>query len=54
MVPMSVLYGIFLFMGVVSLTGNQFFERTRRPRIGPHESPNLGRVGSLAAGIGTA
>lgn len=25
--PMSVLYGIFLFMGVVSLGGNQFFER---------------------------
>jgi mannitol/fructose-specific phosphotransferase system IIA component (Ntr-type) len=26
-VPMAVLYGIFLFMGVVSLAGNQFFER---------------------------
>lgn len=26
-VPMSILYGIFLFMGVVSLAGNQFFER---------------------------
>ena len=26
-VPMSVLYGIFLFMGVVSLAGNQFVER---------------------------
>ena len=26
-VPMSVLYGIFLFMGVVSLAGNQFMER---------------------------
>ncbi|MDA1016400.1 MAG: PTS sugar transporter subunit IIA [Planctomycetota bacterium] len=26
-VPMSVLYGIFLFMGAVSLSGNQFFER---------------------------
>lgn len=26
-VPMSVLYGIFLFMGVASMTGNQFFER---------------------------
>ncbi|MDA1162187.1 MAG: PTS sugar transporter subunit IIA [Planctomycetota bacterium] len=26
-VPMSVLYGIFLFMGAVSLGGNQFFER---------------------------
>lgn len=26
-VPLAVLYGIFLYMGVVSLTGNQFFER---------------------------
>jgi hypothetical protein len=26
-VPMTVLYGIFLFMGVVSLAGNQFIER---------------------------
>ncbi|MBT6154336.1 MAG: HCO3- transporter [Planctomycetaceae bacterium] len=26
-VPMAVLYGVFFYMGVVSLTGNQFFER---------------------------
>jgi mannitol/fructose-specific phosphotransferase system IIA component (Ntr-type) len=26
-VPMAVLYGVFLYMGVVSLSGNQFFER---------------------------
>ncbi|MEM8864889.1 MAG: PTS sugar transporter subunit IIA [Planctomycetota bacterium] len=26
-VPMAVLYGLFLFMGVVSIAGNQFFER---------------------------
>ncbi len=25
MVPMAVLYGLFLFMGVVSMAGNQFF-----------------------------
>lgn len=27
MVPMAVLYGLFLFMGIVSMSGNQFFER---------------------------
>jgi len=27
LVPMAVLYGLFLFMGVVSMAGNQFFER---------------------------
>ncbi|MEL6895424.1 MAG: sodium bicarbonate transporter family protein, partial [Planctomycetota bacterium] len=27
MVPMAVLYGLFLFMGLASLKGNQFFER---------------------------
>jgi len=26
-VPMAVLYGLFLYMGVVSISGNQFFER---------------------------
>ncbi len=26
-IPMAVLYGLFLFMGVASITGNQFFER---------------------------
>jgi hypothetical protein len=28
-IPMAVLYGIFLFMGVVSMSGNQFFERLK-------------------------
>ena len=29
MVPMSVLFGLFLFMGVASMRGNQFFDRLR-------------------------
>jgi mannitol/fructose-specific phosphotransferase system IIA component (Ntr-type) len=29
MIPMAVLYGLFLFMGIVSMAGNQFFERLR-------------------------
>ena len=27
LIPMAVLYGIFLYMGIVSMHGNQFFER---------------------------
>ncbi len=27
MIPMAVLYGVFLYMGIVSMSGNQFFER---------------------------
>ena len=29
LIPMAVLYGLFLFMGIVSMAGNQFFERLR-------------------------
>ena len=28
-VPMAVLYGLFLYMGIVSMTGNQFFDRLK-------------------------
>ena len=28
-VPMAVLYGVFLYMGIVSMTGNQFFDRLK-------------------------
>lgn len=27
LIPMSVLFGVFLYMGVASMTGVQFFER---------------------------
>jgi hypothetical protein len=29
MIPMSVLFGLFLYMGVASMRGNQFFERLK-------------------------
>jgi hypothetical protein len=28
-IPMAVLYGLFLYMGVVSMSGNQFFDRLK-------------------------
>lgn len=39
-VPMAVLYGIFLFMGVVSMAGNQFFERLRLWAMEPSYYPS--------------
>jgi hypothetical protein len=38
-VPMAVLYGLFFFMGVTSLAGNQFFERLRLWVMDPHHYP---------------
>ena len=38
-IPMAVLYGLFLFMGVTSLAGNQFFERLRLWVMDPHHYP---------------
>ncbi len=38
-IPMAVLFGIFLFMGVTSLGGNQFFERLRLWVMDPHHYP---------------
>jgi mannitol/fructose-specific phosphotransferase system IIA component (Ntr-type) len=38
-VPMAVLYGLFLFMGVVSMAGNQFFERMRLWAMEPASYP---------------
>lgn len=38
-IPMAVLYGLFFFMGVTSLAGNQFFERLRLWIMDPNHYP---------------
>ena len=38
-IPMSVLFGLFLYMGVSSMHGNQFFERLRLWVLDPHRYP---------------
>mgnify|MGYP002630891905 CR=1 FL=1 len=38
-VPMAVLFGLFLFMGVASMRGNQFFERARLWFMDPSRYP---------------
>jgi len=38
-VPMSVLFGLFLYMGVASMGGNQFFERARLWLMDPEHYP---------------
>ena len=39
MVPMSVLFGLFLFMGISAMSGNQFFERIRLWAMDPGRYP---------------
>lgn len=38
-VPMSVLFGLFLFMGISAMSGNQFFERIRLWAMDPNRYP---------------
>jgi len=38
-IPMAVLYGVFLYMGLVALTGNQFFERILMIFMQPSKYP---------------
>jgi len=38
-IPMSVLYGVFLFMGIAALSGNQFYERITMLFMQPDKLP---------------
>ena len=41
MIPISVLFGIFLYFGIVSLSGTQLYERTKLLFIPPKYCPNV-------------
>lgn len=40
-IPMPVLFGLFLFMGISSMRGNQLFERMRLPLVDPERYPGI-------------
>ncbi len=50
-VPMAVLYGLFLYMGVVSMVGNQFFDRLKLWFIDPMLYPTVHYVRKVPQAI---
>jgi len=50
-VPMAVLYGLFLYMGVVSIVGNQFFDRLKLWFIDPMLYPTVHYVRKVPQSI---
>ena len=51
LVPMSVLFGLFLFMGVASMKGNQLFERLRLFVMDPERYPTTSYLRAVPTGV---
>jgi mannitol/fructose-specific phosphotransferase system IIA component (Ntr-type) len=51
LVPMSVLFGLFLFMGVASMSGNQLFERMRLWIVDPAQFPPTYYLRAVPRGV---
>ena len=51
LVPMSVLFGLFLFMGVASMKGNELFERLRLFVMDPAMYPPTSYVRAVPSGV---
>ena len=50
-IPMSVLFGLFLYMGVASMTGNTFFERLRLWVMDPLRFPTDSIIRAIPASV---
>lgn len=50
-IPMPVLYGLFLYMGITSIRGNQFFERLRLWLTDPSQFPAVHYVRRVPASV---
>ncbi|MDP3276360.1 MAG: sodium bicarbonate transporter family protein [Deltaproteobacteria bacterium] len=50
-VPMAVVYGLFLYMGISSMRGNQFFERLRLWVMDPNKMPDTHYMRQVPTGV---